>query len=483
MIENLHPKVLVVGDIILDRYVYGSVSRIAPDGPNPILKQETMRLNLGGAGNVANNLSAMGAEVTLIGLIGKGDESSSLVKTLCEDIGVIFLGLSNSRNRCTTCKTRYMGYVGGNPNHGAQLLRVDEEVTDPITEQALQTLLDLVRTQLSYHDILVCSDYGKGCLTERSLTSIIALCEQLNKPIVADPKPPKKISAYHGTSIITPNRYEAEQLTGIHITDAYSARKAAEILVSTAKLESVLITLDADGVYFLDNKGKGELVPTNPKQIIDVTGAGDCVIAITALMRGCGKTIQGMARIVNTVGALAVSKRGTSVVNREEILCALNHERNKIIGRNEVEKLCSKLHAENQKIVFTNGCFDLLHSGHYSYLKWASEQGDFLVVGLNSDRSVKRQKGPARPIIKEKDRALILSALDVVDCVVIFDEDTPVNLIKKVKPDLLVKGGDYSNTDEIPGADIVKAYGGEVKLGPMVPGISTTEIINRISEP
>jgi len=482
LFESIAPaRVLVVGDLMLDRYIWGEAGRISPEGPIPVLRVTSEETRPGGAGNVASALAALGASVTLCGVIGD-DEAGRTLSEQIQRVGATCDGLLVCRDRPTTLKTRYFGYVQSAHRGIQHILRVDRESTDPIPREVASKLLDHAERIMPGQQAVVLSDYEKGLLTEDVLQRLIALARDLGVPVVTDPKRGRPYSIYRGSSVLTPNRYEAQVATGIVPSDAASLAAAARKLLKLAALRHVVITLDRDGMYLAGEGEEGTLIPTRPREVVDVTGAGDIVVGTLAYMLAAGAPMRDAVSVANVAAGIEVGKIGATPVSREEIVAELlggDELLRKLRSLEQAVALADEARRRNGKVVWTNGCFDLFHLGHVEYLRFARRQGDLLIVGLNSDASVRRLKGPQRPITSEGERARLLAALDVVDCIVLFDDDTPERLIRAVKPDVLVKGADYQ-VDQVVGHELVESWGGRVALAPIVEGISTTEIVNRV---
>lgn len=477
------PRVLVVGDLMLDRYVWGEVARISPEGPIPVLQITSEETRPGGAGNVVTALAHLGARPTACGVIGNDKEGADLLRQLrgCASAK----GVIRMAGRPTTVKTRYIGYVQSARRGIQHVLRVDNETREAIAPDAEKKLLAFLDEAIPAHDVVVLSDYNKGVLTERVLQRTAAVARKKGIPVITDPKVGRSYSIYRGATVMTPNRYETQMATGIAPRDEATARQAARKLIQIAGLDYALVTLDRDGMYLLRRGGKGLPIPTRPKEVFDVTGAGDMVVSVLALLLGCGARMEDAAMLANVAAGIEVTKIGASPVSRDEILSDLvagPEQSHKVRTLDSAVAMAAECRRRNGKVVWTNGCFDILHIGHYEYLRFARRQGDMLIVGLNSDDSVRRLKGPNRPITGESERARLLSALEVVDGIVIYDEDTPTNAIKAIKPDILVKGGDYKSEQEVVGWEVVKAYGGRIVLAPLVDGVSTTNIVKRVLE-
>jgi len=482
MIETAgHPRILVVGDLILDRYIWGEAGRISPEGPIPILRVTNEEVRPGGAGNVVSALAHLKARVSACGVIGRDAEGNALLERLRSLAGATE-GVLRDASRPTTVKTRYVGYVQSARRGIQHMLRVDREETAPIPEAVENDLIGYVQEVLPGQDAVVVSDYDKGLLTARLLRCILELARDQGIPVVTDPKMGRDYRLYRGTSVLTPNRYETQMATGVTPRDEKSLREAARALMEIARPRHVVITLDRDGMYLYGEEEVGILVPTRPREVIDVTGAGDMVASVIAFVLACGGDMRDAVTMANIAAGIAVTKIGAAPVSRGEVLSDLLGGQSinaKLKTLDEAVRMAQEIRRRNGSVVWTNGCFDILHVGHYEYLKFARQQGDFLIVGLNSDDSVRRLKGPGRPITGEAERARILAALDVVDCIVIFDQDTPLEAIRAVRPDVLVKGGEYRK-EQVVGWEVVESYGGRVALAPHVEGVSTSDIVRRI---
>lgn len=486
LIENAgNPRILVVGDVMLDRYVWGQASRISAEGPIPILDVTSEEERPGGAGNVACALARLDARPTLCGAVGAEDREGGTFLNSIRAIGLSDEGIQRIAKRPTSVKTRYIGYVQSAHRGIQHMLRVDRETRAPIPRDAEDALLKRIRSLIPEQQAVILSDYDKGLLTERILSETIALARERKIPVITDPKVGRPYTVYSGSTVVTPNRYETQMATGIAPLNADKAREAARKLIELADLQYALITLDRDGMYLLGRDDAGLAIPTRPKEVYDVTGAGDMVVSVMALMLASGAAARDAAMLANVAAGVEVTKIGAAPVSRGEILADLlagaggNAKLRNVAAAAE---LARETQRRNGKVVWTNGCFDIFHIGHYEYLRAARAQGDLLIVGINSDASVRRVKGPSRPITGQTERARLLAALQVVDCIVIYDEDTPRDAIAAIRPDVLVKGGDYKSEQEVVGWDIVKAYGGRVHLAPLVEGVSTTNIVKRVLE-
>ena len=459
-------KVIVFGDIMLDKYLSGSIDRISPEAPVPVLNPSSEEIRLGGAANVALNLSSLGVKTTLLGVTGKDDDSEKIIDLL--KLNKIRFSLRRSVVP-TISKTRLL-------SSQQQLLRIDEEekFLDADWKASLGKFLKLVNQE--NNKVFVLSDYGKGTLMDTKL--IIRRAKAKGKIILIDPKG-KDFSKYVGADLITPNLNEFMEVVG-KITSEKELTKKGKNLIKSLKLKALLITRGPDGMTLLENKNnkiKRTDFPTQAKDVFDVSGAGDTVIASVASGLAADFTLEESIRLANIAAGIVVAKLGTASVYLDEIR-PYYEKRIPYLNLEGARTLVELFRERNQKIVFTNGCFDILHAGHVEYLEAAKSKGDKLIVGINSDRSVAQLKGSKRPINKLIHRAKVLGSLRCVDEVVMFDEETPIKLIKSLKPDFLVKGGDYKVQD-IVGYDVVSKYGGSVITIPLIKGLSTTKILNQ----
>jgi D-beta-D-heptose 7-phosphate kinase/D-beta-D-heptose 1-phosphate adenosyltransferase len=469
-------RILVVGDLMLDEYLWGKAERISPEAPVQVVDVLRDDLRLGGAGNVVNNLAALGCRVEVCSVVGDDDSGVFLMQTFSGK-GVDVAGIFVDPHRLTSKKTRVLAA-------NQQIVRLDRETRKPLSPDSEQRLVDHLRREAgSFHAILV-SDYLKGVLTPLVLQTVVSVGREHGIPVVVDPKG-NDYARYRGATILTPNRREAEAASGIAMTDMASLEIAARLLLEQADLAALLITRSEEGMSLFPREGEALHIPTVAREVFDVTGAGDTVLAVLGLaMAGC-LTLPEAATLANIAAGIAVSKLGTSTVSPEEIIEEVGRGHRdsvaKVKNLDVLVSLIKRAKEKGQRIVFTNGCFDLLHAGHVKYLQKARSFGDLLILGLNSDISVRRLKGANRPLIDEEERAHLLAALDCIDYVVLFDEDTPLRLIEALRPDVLVKGGDYIR-EGVVGHDVVESYGGRVELVEFVDGKSTTGIIEKILE-
>ncbi len=470
-------RVVLAGDFMLDEYVHGDVERISQEAPIPVLRVTKRNCRSGGAGNAASAIAALGGRAECVGVVGSDWQAKKVVETLTA-AGAGTQHLIALPDRPTTIKTRYVGLAQHKNPH--QILRVDDEVTSPLPAEASQKLIDAVADSLDANTILAFQDHNKGVLSDATAQAMIAAAKRVGAKVVVDPAPVAGAGRYRGATLLTPNRHEAALATGIRITDEASCQQAVEKIIEITGAESVVITLDAQGSYLGGATG-GRLIPTCPRAVADGTGAGDAVMAMLCVALAAGCDADAAVELANVAGGLEVERFGVVPVTRGEIRDDLRRRiglrRSKIMGREKLAQELQRIRRDGGSVVFTNGCFDLLHMGHVNYLQQAREHGTCLVVAINSDASVQKLKGPTRPVIGEDERARMLAALECIDFVTIFDEDTPDALLELFRPEVLVKGG---STDVIVGKDFVEKYGGKVQRLDLIAGMSTTDIINRI---
>ncbi|RMH00882.1 MAG: bifunctional D-glycero-beta-D-manno-heptose-7-phosphate kinase/D-glycero-beta-D-manno-heptose 1-phosphate adenylyltransferase HldE [Planctomycetota bacterium] len=468
--ELAEPRVAVVGDFMLDHYLWGDAGRVSPEAPVPVVHARREEHRLGGAGNVVANLAGLGARVGCFGAVGRDEPGRRLAAGL-EECGADTAGLVTCRDRPTTQKIRVMA-------RSQQMLRVDREEPEPLSDAEAEALLAALTA--AEWDAVVLSDYGKGVLSDRILAAVLAEARRRGVPSLVDPKR-RDFAAYAGATAITPNRAEAEAALGRLLPDLDALAAGGEELRRQAGVEVLLITLSAEGMFLVRADREPLHLPTAARQVYDVTGAGDTVIAALAAALAAGRDWETSVRLANAAAGLAVARVGTAAVGRQELLhhlSAASPDR-KVVHGEALAPALAELRREANRIVFTNGCFDILHAGHVRYLAAARALGDALVVGLNDDDSVRRLKGQDRPFNPLADRAEVLAALESVDLVVPFAEDTPAELIERVRPDVLAKGADWAEKGVV-GAEFVRAHGGEVRLIDLLPGRSTTGLAERI---
>ena len=467
-------SVVVLGDVILDEYIEGEINRISPEAPVGVLDCKSETYMLGGAANVAANVVKLGGKATLIGVTGS-DPVARELKSLLKKEGIDARQIVTSGDRPTIKKSRII-------SQQQQLLRIDRENRDPMPKSVESKLIQNFKKALAKADGAIISDYNKGLLTKKLLREAVSYARKKGKPVIVDPKG-DSFAKYKGADVLTPNRGELEKSTGMKCGDKKSVEKAARRIIKKHSVSCVLATLGADGMALFTKKGESHFFPTVAREVFDVTGAGDTVVAVftTALLGGM--LPEEAARLSNHAGGLQVAHLGALGISKKEmersLAGAAGFDESKIVNLKDAAGVAESLRKQNKKVVFTNGCFDLIHFGHIQYLRKARKLGHRLVVGLNSDSSVRRLKGTGRPLLSEHDRAHILAALDCVDMVVIFDEKTPIKLIKAIKPEILVKGGDYQ-IDQIVGYKEIKKWGGKVLTLSYVKGNSTTGLIQKI---
>lgn len=476
-------RALVVGDFMLDELVFGDAERLAPDAPVPVLSVKRTERRPGGAANVCLDLIAMRANVDAFGLIGRDGEGDAVRESLRRE-GVGVGGLVEATDRPTTLKQSVIGLA--QHRHPQKMFRVDREASGPIASNDAGAMLERFRRALPGADVVLIEDYNKGVCSDAVCRAVIDAARSAGVPVLVDPAAIADYARYAHATCVTPNRVEAERAGG-GPADAESVAEAwgpvGRRLIDSHGFESVVLTLDREGALLALRDGEPEHVPTVARQVYDVTGAGDMVLAALAAGRANGMSWVDATRLANVAAGLEVEVFGVQPIPLERIhrsaLGLYGQVRGKSRTLEEAIVEVAALRGEGRRVVFTNGCFDLLHAGHIGLLRFARAQGDALVVGLNSDASVRRLKGPERPVQNEHDRADILSELESVSTVVVFEEDTPMRLIEALRPDVLVKGGDYGE-DEVVGGEFVKASGGAVVLAPLTQGRSTTGVVARI---
>ncbi|MBS0559481.1 MAG: D-glycero-beta-D-manno-heptose-7-phosphate kinase [Proteobacteria bacterium] len=468
-------RVLVLGDVILDRYVIGHAARLSPEAPIPVLRPQRGYATLGGAANVALNVAALGGRAWLCGVVGADAAADEMRRLLAAEPG-IRAALLDAPDRPTTTKTRF---VAG--TH--QLMRLDEETTAPVGDVTAARVLAEFRAALPETDIVVLSDYAKGVLSDAVLPEALRLAREAGRRVIADPKR-ADFAAYRGADILTPNELETRAATGIDAAGAAGAERAGRAVLAATGGEAVLVTRSERGVTLVRREGGALHVPTRARAVADVSGAGDTLVAALAVALGAGARLPVAAALANVTAGLSVAKPGTATVTAAELTGALHLRElaatdSKIVSAEEADAHVAAWRAAGLKVGFANGCFDLIHPGHVRLLTEARAACDRLIVALNTDASVRRLKGPARPVQSEQARATVMASLAPVDLVVLFAEDTPRELIARLRPDVLVKGSDYT-VETVVGADVVAAYGGRVLLVDLQEGHSTTGTIRRM---
>lgn len=475
-------RVVCLGDIMLDRYVYGRVDRISPEAPIPVIAVEREAAMLGGVGNVARNVASLGGTADLLATIGDDEAGREVLRLIAEE-AQIEPDLITDVGRATTVKTRF---VAG----AQQLLRADQEVALPLSGEIVDSIVEAAREDMANAGVIVLSDYAKGCLSDNVLQAIIGAARDMGLPVIVDPKS-ADFSRYSGATMIKPNLKELAQATGLPCSTDAEILDAATLALSHANADAILVTRSQAGMTLvMRNADDGDGIdarhfPARALEVFDVSGAGDTVLATLGLAIAAGADLPQAAAIANAAAGLVVAKVGTAVVYPGELTHALhaadvNKADQKICTVTEAVDRVERWRSQGQAVGFTNGCFDLIHPGHLSLLRQSRAECDRLVVGLNSDSSVRQLKGDSRPLQNEMARALVLASLEDVDMVVIFSDETPLQLIAELKPDVLVKGADYT-VDTVVGADVVQANGGRVVLAELVPGQSTTKTIARMT--
>jgi len=470
--------VLCIGDLMLDNFLYGDVSRISPEAPAPVIRISGEYDFVGGAGNVARNIASLGANCLFVGVIGNDFAGRELKSALGRRGSGIAARLVVDKTRPTTRKLRFVS-----DRFSTHLLRADWELAKPVDAKVESALIKHVRALLPRSDAVVLSDYAKGVVTPRLIRTIIAMARRLRKPVIVDPKG-RDYSVYRGATMITPNHKELTDATRLSVGNPTEVAVAAQALARETGIAAVLVTLGDEGMLLHVNSRDAVHVPAYPVKVRDVSGAGDTVAATLAVMLAMRADFESAMRAANAAAAVVVGKPGTASVSATELRtrilpsAALAPEKKIVFDWRELDGRLAAWRAQDLRIGFTNGVFDLLHPGHIKVLAQSRARCDRLVVGLNSDVSVRRLKGKDRPIQSEGARAEVLAALEAVDLVVVFGQDTPLELIRQVKPNVLVKGGDY-HRDQVVGRQLVEAQGGEVILVDLVPGFSTTRIVER----
>lgn len=467
--------VLCIGDVMLDQYVYGNVDRVSPEAPIPVLNVGRRTHAIGGAGNVACNIAALGAVAHLVSVVGD-DMSAGQVREHLAGLDGVEPQLLVDAERPTTVKTRF---IAGSQ----QLLRADDESTGNLSQKLLESVVETAIAGLgpSAPGAMILSDYGKGVLTDEVIRQLIAASRAAGVPVIVDPKG-TDYAKYSGADILTPNRRELSDATRMATGGTEEIVAAAQHLVESCGVRQILVTRGGEGMSLVSAEAAPVHLPALAREIFDVSGAGDTVVAVLATGLAAGMTVAEAAQLANVAAGLVVAKVGTAVVRNAELADAVDAAASvsdKIVDQKRLAEQVAQWRSRGLTIGFTNGCFDLVHPGHISLLEQAKAESDRLIVGLNSDASVTRLKGEGRPVQDAAARGRVLASVAAVDAVVVFDEDTPVELINQIRPDVLVKGADYE-IDAVVGGDIVGAYGGRVVLADLVDGFSTTATIERL---
>ena len=466
-------NVWVVGDMMLDEYVVGDVGRISPEGPIPVVHVRETQHRLGGAANVARQIAVLGARAQIVGLIGQDSAGEQFV-TECHRADIDTGCLLSVEDFPTTRKLRVL-------SRRQQMLRLDWEDARPCSAQLQRRIVQRLKDADS-PDVVILSDYAKGLLTDELIAEVIGLAKRRGAPVVVDPKRPK-FDAYSGADVITPNLAELEAALGESLDPADEngiAVAAAGLLAKANGIDALVVTRSEYGMLVVPRSGDRVSIPAERHEVFDVTGAGDTAIAVLGLSLAAGAALEDAARLANAAAGLAVTQVGAAAISADRIRESLTQRRaGKILTRDELTTRVRDWRLSGKQVVFTNGCFDLLHAGHLSLLHEAAALGDVLVLAINSDASVRRLKGPERPLVAAQERAALLAALECVDAVTIFDEDTPLETLQAAPPDVLVKGQDYTKS-QVVGREVVEANGGRVELVPLLPNKSTTALLERI---
>jgi len=469
-------RILVLGDLMLDRFIYGTVERISPEAPIPVLNVERSKDMPGGAANVARNVAALGARATLIGVCGDDPAAADLAAQLAVS-PTIEAHLITDPSRPTSVKTRYVA-------DGQQVMRADRESREPLGSAAEGRVLEVFAATLADANVIVLSDYAKGVLSESLTRAAIDMAQRAGKILLVDPKS-RSFARYRGATILTPNRLELQQASGLDCTSDGNVVRAARAVLADGVCSHLVVTRGKDGMTIVGRDESVTHLPTTARQVFDVSGAGDTVVATLSLALAAGGDIAQAAALANVAAGIVVGKRGTATVTTGEMIASFpaadgRTDALKIFSLESALRLARDWRDQGLRIAFTNGCFDLLHPGHVSLLEQARRSADRLIVGLNSDLSIRRLKGPNRPVQSEVARATVLAAIKSVDAVVIFTEDTPLQLIERLDPDVLVKGADYTVAGVV-GSDHVLARGGKVVLAELLAGHSTTATVDRVA--
>ncbi len=476
------PRVGVVGDLMLDQYVWGDVERISPEAPIPVLRVTRREVRVGGAGSVAVNLAKLGCDVSVFSILG-GDRDGGRVAEILEGDGCDLRGVERDGSRPTTVKTRHMGYVQQSHRAVQQMLRVDEEELGAIEESTIMRILEGIDAQKGELQAVLLSDYRKGLISPALVEGIREIVG--DTPILADPARMEDYSLYRGASLICPNRFEAELASGISCRSIEGCHDAADRLLEDLDLKSVAITLDRDGIFLALRGGEYEHFPTRARVVADVTGAGDMVLTVLGAAAAAGASPQDAVRLANVAAGLEVRHFGVTPISRAELAQELRFQGHPVVGKIKTEKelvpLVEEAKRSGKSVVFTNGCFDLLHPGHHHLLNGASREGDILIVAVNSDASIRRLKGEHRPRIGEEDRVKMLAGMEAVDFVTLFETDTPNHLLESLHPDVLVKGGEYRE-GVVVGREIVEDAGGRIAYIDQMDGFSTTKLLGEAGE-
>ena len=467
---------LVIGDLMIDEYLWGKVDRISPEAPVQVVAVQNQDYTLGGSGNVVNNLRSLGAKVSVLGVVGE-DGDGKLLQDQLAAIGADTQGVIAESGRHTTKKTRIIA-------EHQQVLRIDRETKKDIARQTFNRIIQIAEKIIPDIDLILISDYGKGLISRAMIKKLVQIAKKHSKTTIADPKG-LDFTKYAGVGLLTPNKKEASLASGKEISDSGSLAEAGQILMEKSRLEKLLITCGKDGMMLFEPNKKPSKMGTRAREVYDVSGAGDTVIAVLGLGMASGLSFKQAVSLANTAAGIVVGKVGTAAVTPRELLEALNRSAADPAPKHKnlkaLSELCRKLQKDGKRIVLTNGCFDLLHVGHIKLFAASRLLGDVMIVAIDDDDSVRSLKGPDRPVINATERVRILSALDSVDYVVVFSNKDLDKVIDCIRPDILTKGSNY-DSDEVLGREIVEGYGGRVELIPTTEEISSTQIINTIKK-
>ncbi|MBW1752480.1 MAG: D-glycero-beta-D-manno-heptose-7-phosphate kinase [Deltaproteobacteria bacterium] len=465
-------NILVVGDLMVDEYLWGDVERISPEAPVQVVTIKDEDFSLGGSGNVVNNIVELGAKVSAVGVIGTGTDGQLLLNKLNE-LGVDIAGIFQDSNRPTTRKTRIIA-------SNQHVLRIDRETKESISEPTFEEIAKYLEDKIPDVDVVLISDYGKGLITEALMARLIAAAQKHNKITIADPKG-LDFSKYSGVSLITPNKKEAALASGIEVVDETTLIEAGNKILQRVGIDKLLITCGKDGMVLFDRNKAPYKIRAETRQVYDVSGAGDTVLAVLGLAVASGISFEDGAVLANTSAGIVVGKVGTATVSRQELSSALKHDDISLKHKDlsELPILIQDMKKKGKRLVMTNGCFDLLHAGHIMLFSASKKLGDVLIVAIDDDDSVRGLKGKGRPAISARERVRVISALDTVDYVVVFSSQELSKLIEIIRPDVLTKGSNYTS-EEVFGRELVEQLGGRVVLIPVTEKISSTRIINNI---
>jgi D-beta-D-heptose 7-phosphate kinase/D-beta-D-heptose 1-phosphate adenosyltransferase len=465
-------NILVVGDLMVDEYLWGDVERISPEAPVQVVTIKDEDFSLGGSGNVVSNVVALGAKVSAVGVIGTGTDGQLLLNKLNE-LGVDIAGIFQDSNRPTTRKTRIIA-------SNQHVLRIDRETKESISEPAFEAIAKYLEDKIPDVDVVLISDYGKGLITEALMARLIAAAQKHKKITIADPKG-LDFSKYSGVSLITPNKKEAALASGIEVVDETTLIEAGNKILQRVGIDKLLITCGKDGMVLFDRNKAPYKIRAETRQVYDVSGAGDTVLAVLGLSVASGISFEDGAVLANTSAGIVVGKVGTATVSRQELSSALKHDDISLKHKDlsELPVLLQDMKKKGKRLVMTNGCFDLLHAGHIMLFSASKKLGDVLIVAIDDDDSVRDLKGKGRPVISARERVRVISALDSVDYVVVFSSQELSKLIEIIRPDVLTKGSNYTS-EEVFGRELVEQLGGRVVLIPVTEKISSTRIINNI---